>query len=79
MDDKERTLAEVVGPCHACGGSRLTAVFDGEETNFLCQGCGSCWRVEFGWVDQVRPGTCPGCPSRARCLAAKVPYSDARR
>lgn len=60
-------LAAVVGPCPTCGHGRLQDVCDGEDTNLLCQACGSCWHTELGWVRRVDPQTCPGCPSRGVC------------
>ena len=66
-----------VGPCPGCGTVGLRAVSDGEETNFLCGSCGCCWHFELGWVERVNPVNCPGCPSKAVCSAAHVPYGDA--
>jgi hypothetical protein len=56
--------------CRSCGSERLTAVFDGESTNFLCEECHACWLVTMGWVVRVDPSTCPGCPRHEECVAA---------
>lgn len=76
MDENNRMLAGRIGPCPTCRNGRLTPVTDGENTNFLCAACGSCWHVALGWVDRVNPDTCPGCPSQAACRAALVPYGS---
>jgi hypothetical protein len=49
--------------CPECGETALEAVSDGWSTNFLCQGCGRCWRCELGYISQVDPTTCPGAPT----------------
>jgi hypothetical protein len=54
--------------CPACNGG-LTAVTDGEMTNFLCADCGRCWHVELGRASRIDPVTCPGCPHLSACLA----------
>ena len=56
--------------CPSCRSMRLRAVSDGEDTNFLCLECGTCWHLELGWVHRVEPADCPGCPSRSVCTAA---------
>jgi len=76
MDEKTRMLAGRIGPCPTCGNGRLAAVSDGEQTNFLCHGCGSCWRVELGWTDRVNPENCPGCASRTVCEDPLAPYGE---
>ena len=60
----------VLPACPSCGSTSLLAVSDGEDTNFLCGACGSCWHVELGWVRRVDPDQCPGCPDHALCEAA---------
>lgn len=52
-------LAHGVVLCPACGSEDLVTVSDAEDTNFRCSGCGRCWHVELGWVQQVDPHTCP--------------------
>lgn len=47
----------------------MQVVTSGWETNFLCRGCGRCWRYELGYVSQVDPRTCPGCPEGAICTS----------
>lgn len=74
MDENLYLLASVIGPCPNCGNGRLQAVSDGELTNFVCTTCGSCWHPELDWVNRINPTTCPGCPERATCLGAGVPY-----
>lgn len=59
-----------IDACPECGATSLTAVFDGEWTNFFCESCGVCWLVTMGWVKRVDPLTCPGCARRDECLAA---------
>lgn len=56
--------------CPACGGE-LSAVSDGEATNFLCEPCLRCWHVELGYVYRVDPATCSGCSRRSECLAPR--------
>ena len=73
MDANTRMLAGRIGPCPTCGNGRLSPVSDGEETNLLCQECGSCWHLAFGWIARVNPGTCPGCPSQSTCERAPYP------
>jgi transposase-like protein len=51
--------------CHADG---LLPVSDGETVNFLCERCGSCWHVEFGYVRRVDPRSCRGCAHRDVCI-----------
>lgn len=55
--------------CLECGGESFHAISVGEETNFRCTDCGSCWHVELGWVSPVDPATCPGCPFGTECGA----------
>ena len=62
----------VLPQCPDCGSTQLRAVNDGEDTNFLCGDCASCWRVELGWVHRVEPDDCPGCPDRDLCTAARA-------
>jgi ribosomal protein S27E len=50
-----------VGPCPDCASTALRAVFDGYDTNFLCESCGACWFQSMGWLGRVDPGRCPGC------------------
>ena len=76
VDETTRMLAGRIGPCPTCGNGRLSPAFDGEETNFLCQECGSCWHLALGWVDRVNPQTCPGCPERPVCESALVPFGE---
>jgi hypothetical protein len=50
--DIESALAPP-GRCPGCGSGELTAVTDEEQTAFMCQSCGQCWRVELGWAHRV--------------------------
>jgi len=65
-------MAKGILRCRTCGSEVLEAVSDGEETNFLCRECWSCWHLELGWVHRVDPGTCPGCQHREECLARQA-------
>ena len=69
MINKRGSGLGTLGACPECGSSRLSAVFDGESTNFFCESCSSCWLVSMGWVKRVDPLTCPGCGRQAECLA----------
>ena len=62
--------------CPECGSRELSAVFDGEQTNFFCESCGRCWLVAMGWVSHVDPLTCPGCGHQDECLARIAAGSD---
>jgi hypothetical protein len=68
--------------CPDCGSTQMRVVSDGEATNMLCLGCQRCWHPEAGFLSHVDPITCPGCPSRALCLAPligpRVNYALAR-
>lgn len=77
MDQNACMLAGIIGPCPECGNGRLEAVFDGVATNFLCRRCGTCWHAELEWVHRVNPATCPGCPAREVCAAARRPFGQA--
>ena len=70
-DDIDRILRPL-GCCPRCGSSHLAPVVeDGSaDVRFLCADCARCWRVELGFVQRVDPGSCAGCPARARCTAA---------
>ncbi len=66
------TRSAAQGPlaeCPTCGSTRLVAVNTGDETNFLCEGCGRCWHVGMGRVSRVDPLSCGGCLHREVCLA----------
>jgi DNA-directed RNA polymerase subunit RPC12/RpoP len=64
-----RSATGLLDECPACGSARLALVSDGDEANFLCEGCGRCWHVNLGRVSRVDPIGCPGCPHRAVCMA----------
>jgi putative membrane protein len=55
--------------CPSCGSIRLVAVHNGDEANFLCEGCGRCWHVGLARVSRVDPLACNGCRHREICLA----------
>ena len=61
--------------CQTCGSNRIRIVSDGDETNFLCEGCGRCWHVDFGRVSRVDPLSCAGCADQLIC-AAHLPEGD---
>jgi uncharacterized protein YbaR (Trm112 family) len=54
--------------CPRCGNDALEAVSDGDDTNFLCPACWSCWHWNQGYMIAVPALTCPGCPHKAECL-----------
>lgn len=56
--------------CPRCGGTDLTAVDDGELTNFFCRDCVACWHVELDYIHRVDATTCPGCERLGTCLLA---------
>jgi hypothetical protein len=77
-DNPLARLAHLIGPCPECGNGRLEPVVDDKgTTNFLCRHCGSCWHAEFEWSRRVDPLTCPGCPARDVCWAARQPAGTA--
>ncbi|MGB8360309.1 MAG: hypothetical protein WCE80_02810 [Acidimicrobiia bacterium] len=43
-----------VGACPDCGGSRAVTIREVDIVAFLCEDCGTCWRIELGWVHRVR-------------------------
>jgi hypothetical protein len=43
-----------VGACPDCGGSRAVTIREVDIVAFLCEDCGTCWRIELGWVHKVR-------------------------
>jgi hypothetical protein len=57
-------------PCPACG-VRLRPVTSFDETHYLCDGCGRCWRVHNAALRSVDPVGCHGCTARHKhdCLA----------
>jgi hypothetical protein len=69
--------------CPRCGNGALEAVFDGQETNFLCRACWTCWHYNLGWMEPVPPSTCPGCREEAcrrdDAPGTDTPDADARR
>jgi hypothetical protein len=64
--------------CPTCGSNRIRIVSDGDYTNFLCEGCGRCWHVDFGRVSRVDPLSCAGCADQLLC-AARLPEGDPYR
>ena len=53
--------------CPSCGNEILEAVSDGEDTNFLCQQCWTCWHWDLGYLTRITVSTCPGCAHRDEC------------
>ena len=54
--------------CPRCQGDWLSPVTTSEgETNFLCLGCRSCWRLDGGTLAPVDTRACPGCPDQNFC------------
>jgi hypothetical protein len=66
----ERRGCGPLGACLRCGSTRISAVFDLDVTNFLCESCQACWHVESARVWRVDPRTCITCRHREDCLAA---------
>ena len=58
--------------CPDCGGNILEVVSDGLQTNFLCQGCWTCWHWDLGWMVHVSPATCRSCSHRSECLGKQA-------
>lgn len=56
-----RHLLEGELACPRCGNDALEVVFDGQQTDFLCRTCRTCWHYNLGWMEPVPPSTCPGC------------------
>lgn len=56
--------------CPRCGGAALrpVATAGGSGENLLCLGCRRCWRPEDGYLVQVNPYACAGCPDRRFCM-----------
>jgi hypothetical protein len=54
--------------CPRCGGDHLHPVAGAGTGNLLCLGCRRCWRPEQGYLIQVNPYACPGCPDRRYCM-----------
>jgi hypothetical protein len=71
-------LAALVGPCPVCHNGRLTATFDGVQTNLLCERCGACWRPDVDCVRRVDPAACPGCPLVDTCAEARRRWAEAQ-
>ena len=56
-------------PCPSCG-TRLRPVTSFDETHYLCEDCGRCWKPRRGLLGAVDPITCHGCTatSKEACL-----------
>ena len=59
-----------LGACLRCRSTLISAVFDLDDTNFLCESCQACWHVESARVWRVDPRTCITCWHRDDCLDA---------
>ena len=70
-------LAALVGPCPVCRNGRFTPVFDGVQTNMLCEECGACWHPCADLICRVDPEVCPGCDLRPVCTEARTRYQRA--
>jgi hypothetical protein len=57
--------------CPRCVWPYLRAVRSLDESHWLCESCGHCWRVEHGRLRPVNPIGCHGCASRPKreCIA----------
>ena len=63
------TASEVTGRrCPRCGHAGLRPVEDTADANLLCLECRRCWRPEEGYLVQVNPHACAGCPDRNFCM-----------
>jgi hypothetical protein len=62
--------------CPRCSNDVLEAVADGEDTNFLCHGCWTCWHWDLGYLISVPPSTCPGCHHKEECLRRRAMEVD---
>jgi hypothetical protein len=41
--------------CPDCGGSHTITLRDIDIVAFLCEDCGTCWRIELGYLHRIRP------------------------
>ena len=57
--------------CPRCVWTHLRPVRSLDESHWLCESCGHCWRVEHGRLRPVDPLGCHGCASRSKreCVA----------
>jgi len=55
--------------CPRCWSEALRAVEPAGGTNLLCTACHRCWRPEMGYLVEVNPYACSGCPARNICRA----------
>ncbi|HET9442730.1 MAG TPA: hypothetical protein VFO65_05365 [Acidimicrobiales bacterium] len=63
--------------CGRCGNDELEAVSDGEDTNFLCHRCWTCWHWELGAMSPVPPETCRHCQYQEECLRRAAERAEA--
>jgi hypothetical protein len=54
--------------CLRCGGEHLRPVQTAGDARLLCFGCQRCWQLEEGYLVEVNPLACSGCPHRRLCL-----------
>lgn len=57
--------------CPRCVWPYLQPVGSFDESHWLCESCGHCWRVEHGRLRAVNPLGCHGCAARPKreCVA----------
>jgi len=57
--------------CPRCVWTHLHPVGSLDESHWLCESCGHCWRIEHGRLRPVDPIACHGCTARSKrvCMA----------
>ena len=65
--------------CPACPGGSVHRVRSLDESRWLCDSCGQCWRAEHGRLRAVDPVACHGCATRPRRECIELLQSKFRR
>ncbi len=57
--------------CPGCGAAHLRHVGALDQSHWLCESCGRCWRAEHGRLRAVDPLGCHGCGAHDKweCIA----------